>query len=66
MLCPDKFFAFISRIAVKCVIKATSTNIMMASTKPSYLTENGMLRMPAPMTVLMRVTVVRKKSRMDG
>jgi len=62
LLCPDKFLAFINKTAVKCVIEPTNTKIIIDSIKPNSLTEKGKLKIPAPITVLIIVTVVNKKS----
>ena len=62
MLCADKFFALKSKMALNCDRIVAATKMMDAKSHPHLLTVKGSPRIPDPITVLMMVVTVSRKS----
>lgn len=62
LLCPDRFFAFRSKIEPSWVTAVAKAKTIIAKMYPHLLTVNGRPNMPDPMTVLMMVVTLSKKS----
>lgn len=62
LLCPERFLARRSRMELNCDRMVAATKTIDANTHPHLLTVKGSPRMPDPMTVLMMVVTVSRKS----
>ena len=66
LLCPDRFLAFRSRMEPSWVTTVAKAKTSMAKMYPHLLTVKGSPRIPEPMTVLMMVVTVSRKSEYYG